>query len=240
MGAESKVATKTGAGAGLPTAIKSKNGMGNAFMARMIVGFVLSTFVLLAGCAGPQYSNVDKIQAALESSGTGVDQYIIGPTDTLSVSVWRNPDLSMSVPVRPDGKISVPLVGDVQASGKTPEQLADDITASLAKYIREPEVSIIVTNMGSHEFTHRVRVTGAVSQQISVPYRKGMTVLDMVLSAGGPTPFASLNDSVLYRHFKGEVVAIPIKLEDILKEGRIRTNYALQPGDIITIPERML
>ena len=86
----------------------------------------------------------------------------------------------------------------------------------------------------------RVRVTGAVVQPTSMAHRNGMTILDMVLSAGGVTPFASPNKSMLYRAHKGEVVAIPIRLDDILNQGDIETNYSLRPGDIITVPERSL
>lgn len=196
---------------------------------------------LATGCAGPSASSPDKIQRALAlDTRDSVNQYILGATDVVRVSVWRNEDLSISVPIRPDGKISVPLVGDVQASGRTPDALANDIETKLSAYIREPQVSIVVTSMGSHEYSDRVRVTGAVQQPTSVPHRAGMTVLDMVLTSGGVTPFASPNNSVLYRAVEGEVVAIPVKLDEILSRGDISTNYKLRPGDILTIPERSL
>lgn len=195
--------------------------------------------VLLSGCATQSPSSPEKIREALAlSQEQSVQEYIIGATDVVSVSVWRNQDLSVSVPVRPDGKISVPLIGDVQASGETPEQLADSVEQRLASYIREPQVSVVVTSMGSHEFTDRVRVTGAVGQPTSTPHRDGMTVLDIVLGSGGLTPFASGNNAMLYRSLNGEVVAIPVRLDDILERGDISTNYALRPGDILTIPER--
>ena len=208
---------------------------------RLGFAFSLTVMLFLAGCAGPSTSSPEQIQRALEVDTTNtVDQYILGATDVVRVSVWRNEDLSISVPIRPDGKISVPLVGDVQASGQTPEALADDIESSLSAYIREPQVSIVVTSMGSHEFSNRVRVTGAVQQPTSVPHRAGMTVLDMVLGSGGVTPFAAPNKSVLYRSLDSEVVAIPIRLDDILSRGDVSTNYQLRPGDILTIPERSL
>lgn len=194
---------------------------------------------LLAGCASNPGSSPDKIQRALaKPADTERERYILGVTDVVSVSVWRNQDLSASVPIRPDGMISVPLVGDVQAAGRTPEALADSIEESLASYIREPQVSVVVTSMGSTEFTDRVRVTGAVAQPMSVPYRDGMTVLDMLLSAGGASPFADLNDAMLYRPMEGEVVAIPVRLDDILNDGDIETNYTMRPGDILAVPER--
>ncbi len=195
--------------------------------------------ILLVGCAVTPSSSPEKIRAAL-SSNTGGDTppYILGATDVVTVSVWRNPDLSTSVPIRPDGKISVPLIGDVQASGRAPQELARSIEVDLSGFIREPQVSVVVTSMGSHEFTDRVRVTGAVANPISLPHRDGMTVLDMLLSAGGANPFAALNNAMLYRPYQGEVVAIPVRLDDILSRGNIKTNYRMQPGDILTIPER--
>ncbi|GGC73018.1 XrtA/PEP-CTERM system exopolysaccharide export protein [Marinobacter halophilus] len=202
----------------------------------------LSAVVFVAGCAGgPGASSPEQIQKALAVDTTNsVDQYILGATDVVRVSVWRNDDLSISVPVRPDGKISVPLAGDVQASGKAPEALAADIEHRLASFIREPQVSVVVTSMGSHEFSDRVRVTGAVRQPTSVPHRSGMTVLDMVLTSGGLSPFAAANNSMLYRMIGEEIVAIPIKLDEILTRGDISTNYRLRPGDILTVPERRI
>lgn len=199
----------------------------------------LAAVSLIAGCASNSPSSSEKIQQALQLETTNsVDQYILGPTDVVRVSVWRNEDLSISVPVRPDGKISVPLIGDVHASGETPEGLASDIEAGLSAYIREPQVSVVVTNMGSHEYIDRVRVTGAVKSPLSVPHRTGMTVLDMYLTAGGGNQFAAANDAMLYRPMRGEVVAIPVRLDDILTKGDIATNYPMRPGDILAVPER--
>lgn len=201
----------------------------------------LLTVVFVTGCAGPGGSSPEKIEKALAvDTATSVDQYILGATDVVQVSVWRNADLSISVPVRPDGKISVPLGGDVHASGKTPEALADEIEDLLSEFIREPQVSVVVTSMGSHQFSSRVRVTGAVGQPTSVPHSAGMTVLDMVLTSGGLSPFAAPNNAMLYRMVDGEMVSIPVKLDDILSRGDIATNYQLRPGDILTVPERIL
>ncbi|WP_150913194.1 XrtA/PEP-CTERM system exopolysaccharide export protein [Marinobacter halotolerans] len=199
----------------------------------------LAAVAFIAGCATNSPSSSEKIQQALNLETTNsVDQYILGPTDVVRVSVWRNPDLSISVPVRPDGKISVPLIGDVHATGETPEGLADQIETGLSGYIREPQVSVVVTSMGSHEYIDRVRVTGAVKSPLSVPHRAGMTVLDMYLTAGGGNQFAAANDAMLYRPMGGEVVAIPVRLDDILNKGDIETNYAMRPGDILAVPER--
>lgn len=209
-------------------------------MARMFK--VLLTVMLvswLAGCASSGISSPQQIQEAINTTAPSVKQYVLGPSDVIEVSVWRNPDLSVSVPVRPDGKISVPLIGDVQAAGETPDMLAKSIQKQLGAYIREPQVSIIVKDMGSHEYSDRVRVTGAVKNPTSVPFRAGMTVLDVVLGAGGVNEFAAPNKAVLYRTVSGHVVAIPVHLDDILHNGDIKTNYRMQPGDILTVPERL-
>lgn len=198
----------------------------------------ITTFVM-TGCTTTPASSPDRVEQALSSDADDSSApYILGVTDVVSVSVWRNEDLSISVPVRPDGMISVPIVGDVRAAGNSPETLAENIEEELSSFIREPQVSVIVTSMGSNEFRDRVRVTGAVGQPISVPYRDGMTVLDVLLSAGGANEFASLNNSRLYRPFNGEVVAIPVRLDDILTKGDVETNYQMQPGDILAVPER--
>lgn len=163
------------------------------------------------------------------------DEYRIGVGDSLRVNVWRNDDLSVAVPVRPDGKISVPLAGDVMVGGKTPEEVAGTITERLSTFIRDPYVTVIVTNVASDEFRSRVRVTGAVENPLSIPYRQGMTVLDLVLEAGGTNEYANANRSVLFRR-NGDRVSI--NLNRILKLGDMQTNLNLRPGDVLTIPER--
>ncbi len=168
-----------------------------------------------------------------------IDQYKIGVDDQVQVNVWKNPDLSITVPVRPDGRISVPLIGEVIAGGKTPVEVAADITQQLSGFIKDPQVAVILTDLRSHEFLSRVRVTGAVRAPRSFPFRQGMSVLDVVLEAGGLDEFASGNSARLYRKSGGKVTTIRIRLEDILDDGDMKTNLAIQPGDILSIPERV-
>ena len=163
------------------------------------------------------------------------DEYRIGVGDSLAINVWRNEDLSIEVPVRPDGKISVPLAGDITVGAKTPEEVSADITEKLAKFIRDPYVTVIVTTMGSDEYRSRVRVTGAVEDPLSIPYRQGMTVLDVVLEAGGLTEFANPTKSTLFRK-SGE--RVDVDLRGIMNRGDMSTNYPLMPGDVVTVPER--
>lgn len=166
------------------------------------------------------------------------EEYRIGIDDTVQVSVWRNPELSVEVPVRPDGMITVPLIGDVRAGGRTSAEVAAEIKERLDHFIREPQVAVILTELRSNEFLTRVRVTGAVSAPSSLPYRQGMTVLDAILASGGPSEFADQDQSTLYRKTDGKVAAYPIHLRQILTKGDLSTNYELQFGDIITVPER--
>ncbi len=190
-----------------------------------------ATFLIACESTGPIEVPESKVSYSEE-------EYRIGVSDQLAISVWRNEDLSLTVPVRPDGKISVPLVGDVLAAGKSSEALAADITAQLTEFIRSPQVTVIVLDAASTDFQQTVRVTGAVVSPAAFPFRKGMTVLDVVLQVGGLTEFASENKSKLYRSTGGEVKAYPIYLRDILERGKLETNYPLAPGDIISVPER--
>ena len=180
-----------------------------------------STVPNAAGCEAPG------------SAGPG-NEYRIGVGDSLAVNVWRNDDLSITVPVRPDGKISVPLAGDVDVGARTPEEVSAAITTKLAKYIRDPFVTVIVTDMGSEVFRNRVRVTGAVQKPVSIPYRQGMTVLDVVLEAGGVNEFASLSRATLYRR---DCSRLPVRLDHILKRGEMATNYDIRAGDVVTVPQ---
>jgi len=191
--------------------------------------------LLLTACA----SSVQQSSAPPPAVQTLVADYLIGVDDEVQVSVWRNPELGITVPVRPDGKISVPLVGDVVAGGRTPDQVAVDIQEKLGAYVRDPQVAVILTQLRSHEYLSRVRVTGAVRQPVSIPYRQGMTVLDAVLAAGGVTEFAAPDRSDLFRrNDDATTTSSAVRLDRILNRGELDTNYPVAPGDVITIPER--
>ena len=190
---------------------------------------------LLAACASGGGSLAEAPPA---QSANAVDAYLIGVDDIVQVSVWRNPELGITVPVRPDGMISVPLVGDVAAAGLTPQDVAADLQDKLAAYVRDPQVAVILTDLRSHEYLSRVRVTGAVQQPVSIPYRQGMTVLDAVLEAGGITEFAAPGRSNLHRKTSNGAQAHGVRLDLILERGDLATNYPVAPGDVITVPER--
>lgn len=194
--------------------------------------------LLVGGCSSTEHA-ADYAPERNTNPMLLVNEYRIGVDDVVQVTVWKNPDLSITVPVRPDGRISMPLAGEIEAGGKTPAEVSQLITDKLSVYIRDPQVAVILTELRSHQFLSRVRVSGAVRTPGSMPYRQGMTVLDLVLEAGGLNDFASGNRAKLYRHSSEGMVAIPVDLTDILHNGDVRTNYAIEPGDILTVPERL-
>jgi polysaccharide biosynthesis/export protein len=195
----------------------------------------LVLLLILTGCAtAPGSSQAPKFNADAQAVST----YHIGVDDQLQITVWHNPDLSVSVPVRPDGKITVPLIGDVVAGGKTPEEVASEVKDKLQAYVRDPQVAVILTELRSHEYLSRVRVTGAVRTPVSLPYRQGMTVLDAVLAAGGTTEFAAPDRTELYRKDGDTTQSYAVQLGNILQQGELKTNYPVQPGDVITVPQR--
>jgi polysaccharide export outer membrane protein len=162
--------------------------------------------------------------------------YIIGPGDIIQVFVWRNPELSVTVPVRPDGKVSSPLVEDLVAVGQTPSGLARLIETRLAEYIKSPQVNIIVTTPMSA--MSKITVIGEVKNPGAIPYRQGMTALDVVLAAGGLGEFAGGNRAKIVRKGPdGKSRDIRVKLGDLVKKGRMKENIDLLPGDVLIVPE---
>ena len=158
--------------------------------------------------------------------------YLIGPLDTVNIVVWRNPELSMSVPVRPDGKITVPLVEDLPALGKTSTQLARDIEKRLAKYIRDPVVTVIVTNFVG-PYNQQIRVVGEATKPQVLPYRQKMTLLDVMIAVGGLTDFADGNDASILRDGK----QYSVRLTDLIRRGDASANVEMKPGDVLIIPQ---
>lgn len=192
--------------------------------------------VLMAGCSmAGSGKNLKKPSTPTVIEG----QYELGVGDQIAIQVWKSPELSLDVPIRPDGKVSAPLIGDVTAAGLTSEELAATLGKGFSRFVRNPQVTVIVLNPASGEYLRRVRITGAVDNPQSLEHRQGMTVLDLVLQAGGLTDFAVGNKAKLYRKYGDKMEVYPIHLDDILQRGRLTTNYLLAPSDIVTIPERV-
>ena len=166
---------------------------------------------------------------------TQAPQYLIGPGDTLQVFIWGNQEFSVTVPVRPDGKISTPLVEDVVAIGRTPTQLAREIEQRLKRFIKNPIATVLVTEFIGTSF-QQIRIIGEASRPQAIPYRNGMTVLDVMIAVGGLTEFAAGNRAKIVRNKSNGTHEIEMRLDDLLQDGDITANVAMRPGDILIIP----
>lgn len=183
----------------------------------------------LGGCATK--GAITPAQAAVP-----MHDYLIGPGDNLNIVVWRNPEVSQSVPVRPDGKITTPLVEDLQASGKTSTELARDVETALAKFIQQPVVTIIVTGFVG-PYAEQIRVIGQAARPQALPYRRDMSLMDVLIAVGGVTEFASGNKAQIIRTVDGKPQKLPVRLNDLIKDGDISANIDMRPGDVLVIPE---
>lgn len=164
-------------------------------------------------------------------------RYLIGPLDTLSIVVWRNPELSTTVTVRPDGRISMPLVEDVMAAGLPPAELSRQLKQQLQRFIQDPSVSIVVTGFQG-TFSEQIRIVGEAARPQSVPYRQNMTILDVMIQVGGLTDFADGNAAVLVRG-REQGKQYSVRLKDLLKRGDISANVSMMPGDIVIVPQSL-
>lgn len=165
--------------------------------------------------------------------------YIIGPGDGLSIHVWRNPELSVGVTVRPDGRLTMPLVEDLPATGKTPSELARNIEEQLGVYITQPIVTVVVQSFFG-PLSQQVRVVGEAASPQAIPYTANMTLLDVMIAVGGLTEFAAGNRATLVRFVDGEQKEYGLKIESLLKDGKIGANVKILPGDVLIIPESIL
>lgn len=186
--------------------------------------------VVIAGCG-----SIGQHPPAPQAAGAPDLKYKIGPLDTLNIVVWRNPELTAVVTVRPDGFISTPLVEDLQAAGKSPAELSREVEAALSKLIRDPVVSIIVGGFQG-VYADQIRIVGEAARPQAVPYRKNMTILDVMIQVGGMTDFADGNGAVLIRGSEGGK-QYSVRLKDLLKRGDISANVSMLPGDIIIVPQ---
>ena len=204
------------------------NKMFNLIKRLTFVAVALSALVL-GGCA-------TRAPAVVDNSTVPLHDYLIGPGDNVNIIVWRNPEVSMSVPVRPDGKITTPLVEDLQASGKTSTELARDIEKALAKFIQQPVVTVIVTGFVG-TYGEQIRVIGQAARPQALPYRRDMSLMDVLIAVGGVTEFASGNNASVIRKVDGKLQKMPVRLNDLIKDGDISANMNMRPGDVLVIPE---
>lgn len=190
----------------------------------------LASAVLLSACGSAyRYPLAPAETAATEH------RYRIGPLDQLNIIVWRNAELSATVTVRPDGRISVPLVEDVMAAGKSPAELAKEVEQTLSRVVRDPSVTVIVSGFQG-VYGDQIRIVGEATRPQSVPFRQNMTILDVMIQAGGLTDFADGNAAVLVRGAEGGK-QYSVRLKDLLKRGDISANVQVRPGDIVIVPQ---
>ena len=196
----------------------------------------VAALFLLAGVAVAQNSAPPAQRAAADKTANASPgnlagpEYVIGPEDVLLISVWKESDLTATLPVRPDGKISLPLLNDVQAAGLTPIQLAQSVTEKLKKYIADPRVTVIVTQINSK----RIYLVGEVSHTGPMPMLPNMTALQ-ALSSAGLTQFANTKGIYVLRMENGKQQKLPVNYRKLVK-GELDQNYVLQPGDTIVVP----
>lgn len=192
------------------------------------------TLAMLSGCSTPmlQQSALSKISVP----DNGDYKYRIGTGDVVSVFVWRNAELGGDYVVSPDGRINIALSEPIMAAGKTTQELTEDVSASLSVYIKQPKVTIAIKQaVGS--VSAQVRIVGAAATPVSIPYRYGMTLLDLMIQVGGLSRYASGNDAVVVRVVDNEPVEYEVRIDDLLDDADLTANVDLLPGDIVRIPE---
>ena len=204
---------------------------------RTALGLVTTLLAGLAGCGGdPQRG------AGLAASSRGdvaAPDYVIGPGDGLDVYVHRAPELSANaLPVRPDGRVSLPLVPDIEAAGRTPSQLAREIEERLKRYVLEPNVTVMVRSFIGAP-SQQIRVIGEATQPRSIPYREGMTLLDVMIDARGLTRYAAGNRAEIIRRERPDAPpqVIRVRLSSLLRDGDMSQDIPMRPGDTLLIPQ---
>ena len=217
------------------------------------VAFALAFLLTLGACgnrppppqtvAAPGPVASGPVASGPVASGPRASGYVIGPGDELNIFVYRAPELSASLPVRPDGRLSLPLVSDIEAAGRTPSQLAAEIQERLKEYVLEPNVTVMVRSFVGPA-NRQIRVIGEAAQPISLPYREGMTVLDVMIGARGLTRYAAGNRAEIIRRRRDDAQpldagpeVIPVRLSDLLRDGDISQDIPMRPGDTLVIPQ---
>jgi len=199
---------------------------------REIVTRIYIVTILLFACVGCSTQAFPPAPASVAMSDY---RYLIGPGDVLNVIVWRNPELSMVVQVPPDGKLMAPLVENMNVTGKNASDVAREMEKALSKFIREPVVTVVVTNFVG-PYSEQIRIVGeAVNPQV-LSYREKMTLLDVMIAVGGITDFADGNRATILRTAEGNK-QYSVRLRDLLRRGDVSANVEMRAGDILIIPQ---
>lgn len=204
--------------------------MNSAFKAALAALVLGSVVFAQDGSPAPDKTAPEKSTSVAPNNPAG-PEYVIGPQDVLHIAVWKEAELTATLPVRPDGKISLPLLNDVQAAGLTPQQLANSVTEKLKKYVADPRVTVVVTEINSK----RIYLVGEVLHAGATPMLPNMTVLQ-ALSSAGLNQFANTKGIYLLRTENGKQQKLPVNYRKLVKGEQIEQNYLLQPGDTIVVP----
>lgn len=210
---------------------------------KMLRRLIAANMMMIMLASAPVFAKEEELPTApfVPQSGQTNEDYTIGPSDSLTVFVWRNPELGASVQVRPDGRITLPLVNEIVAAGRTPAKLSEEIRDALGTYIADPIVSVIVNNF-SGTFAQQIRIVGAAEKPASVSYRSDMTLLDVMIAVGGLSEFAAGDRAKLIRYDPKtkRQQEYRLRIDSLLKRGEIKYNVKLEAGDVIIIPESVL
>jgi polysaccharide export outer membrane protein len=158
--------------------------------------------------------------------------YVIGPGDVLSIVFWRDNEMSQEVVVRPDGKISMPLLNDVDAAGRTPEQLRGRLSAAASELIEGPNVAVVVKAINSRF----VYITGKVAKPGPYPIQGSLNVLQLIATAGGVAEYANSKNIVIMRSEGGQTKSFKFNYKDVIRQLRVEQNILLKPGDTVVVP----
>ena len=193
---------------------------------------LILALALFAGAPTAASPEQQPVAQAAPSAVALPDDYVVGAEDVLGVVFWREAELSGDVTVRPDGRVTLPVIGELQAAGLRPEDLKKQIETAAAKYVTEPNVTVVVRTINSR----RVFVTGRVTTP-GVHLLKGpLTVMQAIALSGGVTEFADAKNIKVLRIVDGKSVTLPFNYKDVVRGRRLEQNILLLPGDTVVVP----
>jgi polysaccharide export outer membrane protein len=202
----------------------------NQFLKKKIGYFVFFCFLILNGCASNHFPLLETVKVEEPTI-----QYHIESGDTLLISVWDNPNLTQTVLVRPDGYISLPLLKEVKVQGLSMDELNQYLVKNYKKYVKTPVVTAMLVQVNNQSL-NQIRIIGEATSPQSIHYQSGMTLLDLMIKAGGLSDYAAGNRAVLIREAEKNK-QYRVRLDDLIRKGDMSANAPVYPGDVLTIPQ---
>lgn len=215
-----------------PMRLHARKALSKAFMTLCLIGVATT----VSGCIEPLQMGLRDAPLKIDSKAAISNDYIIGPGDHMQIFVWRNAELSTSIVVRPDGKISTPLIEDLPVVGLTPTQAARAVEERLSAFVKDAIVTVVMLDfLGPTD--RQIRVVGEAAKPQAIPYRAGLTALDVMIQCGGLTQFAAGDRATILRVVKGQPTTYRLRLADLMKRGDMSVNAEMAPGDVLLIPQ---